>query len=245
MPITISDEHYTRILSYIGAPFLTLDDGFEMDANQVKEIIIKPVMEKFFTWFPIMENSEHAVSVGNFEFPYPDEYTFSVIDGRYTHYVNTLTPSSAWGGNPLATRFGLESGYSRYGIGGGRDYGESASRATRQATNDALLNLYKVFRFEPIDSERVVRGYSSMPGAVVFKWVKYSDNFNAIPFHKRPEVIQLAGAELLIWFAALRNQTNSEFPVQFNSEAMMERGKELREEVLDKWKNFAKGGAVR
>ena len=114
--INIDDLYINEILSIAGYPLLTLeDDDFEFSKEDIKTLVVIPVLRDYYRWFPIELQQEYSVGT-SFSLDFPTPEVFNVVDVRLN---NNITTGGGATGNPFvnATNFRqtYSTGYGRYG----------------------------------------------------------------------------------------------------------------------------------
>lgn len=240
LTITIPTEAFNRIMSVIGYPVLSLVDltgNSTITEDDLKTLLIWPAMQEYFRWFPVRNAVEYDIGT-SYDFAFPNDNTFGVIDGRFVQSTNTGQKT----GSPFVDGllFSNSHGQSHGMYGTVNDYGMTAARYTEEAQRQSQINHDKSFRIRINKVERRAQGYSNYTGRVVVTWAEYSDNWSSVLFERESEVIDLARANVLDYFGALRNQSNAGLPTELTGDDFISTAKELREEVLDTWRTFTK-----
>lgn len=240
MEIIISDSDYKEIISELGYPVVKEED-LEFSREDIQSLFIFPAMREFYIWFPIKETYSQS-STGNFSIPFPDQYTYGVLDSR----INT----TASGANHTASPFMNDLIFNSKTFSGGaygtrNDYGFKEARYLRRAEVRADADYSMSHKIDVREHERKVVGYSNVTGELIIIWAKWSDNFDHIPFRRKGEVIDLAKAYVLNGFAMLRKQMNSDVGSEFDVSKFEERSKDLEEKIINKWQSATKIAIIR
>lgn len=235
--IEIPEEIFTQILTCIGAPFV-IEKDLEITYDQIKEILLKPVLREYYRWFPIESYQTMAVS-SSFEIPFPDNFVFSAKDVRMS--TNTMNYGPV--GNALVDERFIQTTGGIYGRGmyGTRNtYGHDTARISRRVEMQSFIDRNKAFKWRVLENQRKIVGFSNTQGTLEITWASFADNWDYVAFSQQQDVIKLSQSAILEYFGRLRLQAMvPDAPVELNGEMMIERGKELKEEVYSKWKNFA------
>ena len=236
--LTIADDTFKQIMLVVGAPFIK-EEELEISYNDIKDLIILPALKEYCRWFPI--ESFYTIDVnGPIDLPFPDAKIFTAKDIRMT----TARMRTGATGNPLMDeRFIRGSSYYGKNMYGGRfDYGFSSAKISTKFENQSWIDQNRAFKVRAIDSQRVVTGFTNTLGTLEITWASYSNDWGeAVSFTMEGDAIKLAQAFVLDYFGRLRSQDNiPDLPAELNSDSMIERSKELMEEVMTKWKAYAK-----
>lgn len=243
--IQIPDPVFGQILSVVGYPFVTvapdsIDDtkgyDLELTSRQIKEIIIKPALQDYFRWFPIELTTTQSVS-SNFEIPFPNSDVFSVKDVRLNTNMFQYGPT----GNALVDERFISTNnmHSRGMYGTRNDYGFSTARIARRSETQAFIDTNKAFKWRVIENQRKLTGFSNVAGTIEITWAMKSDTWDYVAFSQQSDVVKLCQGKILEYFGRLRQQLIApDSPAELNGDTLIERSKELLEEVYDKWKNF-------
>lgn len=235
--IVIDKSYIQEILSIVGYPVLDTDnDDFELSEEQIKTLIIKPALREYFKFFPITQEAYYDV-YNTFAIDFADSLTFGAVDVRFnTQGMFFLNPT----GNPMVdARFWWGSNYNPYG-NATYDYDLRYAYMKERVTNQSMIDSTKAARFIVNQNSRRVEGYSNTPGKLNIIWAKYSNDFNAVPFARINEVLDLCKANLLERLVMMRGQLISGLPNSFNISLFETKAKELKGEVFETWKNFTK-----
>ena len=244
--IQIPDEIITQIMTVMGAPFVTIaPEGadvkkydLELDIAQIKEFIFKPAIREYYRWFPIQTYATQSVSA-QFEIPFPDPYVFSVKDLRLTTNLMNFGPT----GNAMVDERFIQSSGGLYGRGmyGTRnDYGNATARISRRVEMQSFIDKNKTFKWNVIENQRKVVGFSNVSGTVSITWASWSDSWDYVAFSQQNDVIKLCQGKVLEYFGNLRSMDSvPDAPVELSGQTLIEKGEKLITEVYDKWKNFA------
>jgi hypothetical protein len=240
MEIIISDSDYKEIISELGYPIVK-EEELEFSREDIQSLFIFPAMREFYIWFPI-KSTQSVSSTGSFTIPFPDEYTYGVLDSR----INTTASGANHTASPFMNELIYNSKVSDGGAYGTRnDYGFQEARYLRRAELRASADYSKSYKINVNEEARQVEGYSNVTGELVITWAKWSDNFNNIPFRRKGEVINLAKANVLKGFAMLRGQMSTDVGVEFDTAKFEDRARDLEEKIIEKWQGMTKVAIIR
>lgn len=236
----ISDKDYFEILVEVGYPVVK-EDELEYTREEIQDLFIFPAMREYFSWFPKIE-VQTAFIGSDFEFDFPDEKTYGVVDAR----INSSTSGTGRTESPFMNSLLYTQGsisHRKYGTP--YDYGTTEAQYLERAYRKAGMNKVRVERLDVDNANRKLTGFSTINGELSIQWAKYSDNFDDIPFKKKSEVIKLSKAYLLRGLAMLRGQFNSDTGMGFNSQEFISRAENLERSVLSKWRAVSKVAIIR
>jgi len=243
--IQIPDPIFGQMLTVLGYPFITIAPdsaenvkGFDLEltSKQIKDFIIEPALNEYYRWFPIELVTTQSVS-SNFEISFPNEDVFSVKDVR----INTNTFQNGPVGNTLVDERFISTNnmYSRGMYGTRNDYGYSTARIARRSETQAFIDTNKAFSWTPLENQRKLVGFSNVAGTIKITWAMKSNTWDYVAFSQQSDVVKLCQGKILEYFGRLRQQLIApDSPAELNGETLIERGKELLDEVYGKWKSF-------
>ena len=244
--IVITDEDFSNILTPIGYPIVALEDltDRKMTREDVESQLIFPAMREYFMFFPKTDTQEYAAS-GSFSVAFPDLETFTVLDARVVpRTVSSAGATTSPFMNEIFIRRADSFGYgAKYGTH--NDYDFFGVQQERRAETQGMLEAYRTTRVRVNKANRSVDGYCTITGRLNIIWGKYSLDFSDIPFNFNWDVIKLAQSNVLQFFGELRRQSAAQLPTDVSGDNFIEKAKELRDEVLLRWKSYTKSVILR
>lgn len=236
--LQISDQKFNSLISVLGVPFVKESD-LEINYEQIKDTLILRALREYYRWFPI-EDYEVLNINGEFEFNFPDEFVFYAKDIK----LNSSRMSTGRTGNPLIDERSIRSsnGYSRSMYGTRFDYGATTANISFRSESQSFVDMNKTFKVRVIENKRIIKGYTNTMGNMEVTWLSYSNDYSTVPFMDESTVDDLSKSYILEFFGDLRAQSAIEDVPEFNFEIMQEKAKELKDSVLEKWKN--RGSAI-
>lgn len=242
--VDIPDYELERILLEAGVPFIRFEE-LEWSKEQIKYLILRPVIEEFYKWFPIVRAQVYSVTT-EFSIPFPANangvkrvlgmHSLRTIFASYQNpflYAYELTQGAFFGGIP-STIFGSHR-YTRHHA--------FPTMLSERSMRQAILNEFQ--RIEWRAQERVLKGYYMGGNLLQVEWTYLSDRWEDIPLRRRDEVRKLACARALRAFGMLRSQANPEGAQVIDYQGFLTRADKLEEEVLTAWKEFTKASIIR
>lgn len=233
--IDINVSDYNRILSAVGFPTVAESD-LELTKADILQYVIEPCVRQYYSWFPIQNIQSYMISASEFQFPFPDENTFGVVDIRLNPYNTDYARSSS----PFLNAINYHQGDVRK-YGTRYDYGMTEANISKRAWDIAQASYLRATRYEVDQNNKVVRGYSNDIGELIITWAEMSDNFNNIPWNRKEEVINLCQSALLRYLVIIRDQITTDVGgTEFNTQVLSDRADSLEEKVMNKWKALSK-----
>lgn len=226
---------YNRILSVIGFPTVTEED-LDISKADILQYMVEPCVRQYYSWFPLQNVQSYMISASEFQFSFPNENTFGVVDIRLNPYNTDYGRSSS----PFLNAINYHQGEVRK-YGTRYDYGMTEANISKRAWDIAQASYLRATRYEVDQNNKIVRGYSNDIGELIITWAETSDDFKKIPWNRKEEVINLCQAALLRYMAMIRGQISIEGTgTEFDTGILIERADALEEKVMNKWKSLSK-----
>lgn len=248
--INIDDDELETILTAVGFPFITFADS-ELAKNEIIKYCIKPAMQRYFTFRPIIEEQAgiHIARGAQFSVPYP-------IDAYMCVPYYTVPGGSAGFGGTSGSPFAFHNeqvmmgGMSMGGMGGGR-FGRGVRYHGKQVpgfvgldnknamidqmlANQGFLNFFRREKYSrrKIDGKWYAEGFSSIGGNLNFKWLKTSRNWDDVKFEDLETIARpMARIEVLNNFAMIRSLIKQDIAGQLDPTVLQNRAEKLEEKV--------------
>jgi len=258
--ILIPDDELEAILVEVGVPFVLLEE-LEFPRNKICNDIIKPAMQDYFKFFPIVRRETRYNSIAQagqvFEIPLPTN-----AYGAVRVYVNqgTTNEAGAAAGNPMhffASEIawwggGSNNNWSPIRYGSGRSPGFSNlqgfnTMALDRAARQGILNYATraEFHIERRGDKKFLVGYANRTGTLEIHWALASNDWADVEYARQPELRKLCTARILRALGMLRGQVKSDIPGQINYDMFIQRAKELEDEVMSFWKEIPRIAVIR
>jgi hypothetical protein len=234
--VSIDSKYLMLIKRIIAAPMI---DVLLLEDDQIKDLIIFPVLQKYFAKFPLKEEQELSIN-GELKIPFPDEFTFGVLDCRVVD-IGLLPGSgtSFWDLVMFQNTTSMGSsmkGTGAYGVNGYNPSGLLYQRDIERQKFKSQQNLYTTIKSRVDYENKQLIVYSSITGALNITWAKYSNNFDSVMYERRDDVIKLCQAELLDHLVdAASILSDSGLEVNINIDALRTRSEDLKNKVEEKW----------
>ena len=237
--VSIDSKYLMLIKRIIAAPMI---DVLLLEDDQIKDLIIFPVLQKYFAKFPLKEEQELSIN-GELKIPFPNEYVFGVLDCRVVD-IGLLPGSgtSFWDlvlfSNTTSMGSSLK-GTGDYGVKGYNPSGLLYQRDVERQKFKSQQNLYTTIKSRVDYENKQLIVYSSITGALNITWAKYSNNFDSVMYERRDDVIKLCQAELLDHLVdAASILSDSGLEVNINTDALRTRSEDLKTKVEEKWNSI-------
>jgi len=259
-PSVIIPEHELHIiLRDAGIPFVKWEE-LEYDVRTMRYLIVRPAVEQFYKYFPIIEHETIPVQAqGRFEKELPKDPNFIHVRAVFGTNASQAAQGSGMG-NPFQYYRdqmigGLFMGGHAFGRPQGRpgragriarmafNHNDIVSNLHHQAVYNSMLNRYARIKYT-INGNKV-EGYHTGARYVTIEWGYMSDDWEDIPHDRKLEVRELAAAYALRTFGNLRLQTPDNSPGKVDYSRWIERAGELEEKILTHWHEFTKPIVVR
>lgn len=240
MPITIEDKHLNQIKKVLAFPDV---DNLLLDDNQIKDYCIAPALQKYFTKFPIKEMTSTPMGSGvELTIPFPDTYTFGVVDARITDIGMIGGSGGAFWDIVQFQAFQSNAIRGKTGAYGKRNYNPSAlQQATENKRHQykSYQNAYVTNKITMDYDNRQLLAYSSSSGRLNITWAKYSDDFSKVRYERQQDVIKLCQAELLQNLVDSSDiLVDSASEITINVDALKDKAEKLTESVMEKWNEW-------
>ncbi|MFA5385385.1 MAG: hypothetical protein WC364_12140 [Eubacteriales bacterium] len=250
-PILIEENELTKILKDVGVPFITLEE-LEFTREDILENIVKPAMQEYFKWYPIVTIERQNLFNNAINIPIPP-WAFTAkrvyVNPGYPVNSNIANPTlryfdevllaassrGAWA-NP-SINYKKKQGY----VGTG-DY---STFILEKAARQGAVNYGTRQRLNVNVHRGSIVGYCNKTGTIEIEWAQWSNDWNDILFNRRSEVRKLATAYALRAFGMLRSQQSSDSPGRLDYSKFLERADKLEEEVTALWQSAPKVALIR
>jgi hypothetical protein len=248
--IQIPEDEMEIILSEVSVPFIRLDE-LEYSWDILCNICIKPALQEYYKFFPIIEDYVYG-NLGN-------NSSFKILLPPFAYNAvayYTIGAGAAGGTSPLSPFAymaqeimggGVPAGGGTFGRGlsyrkpvpgfTGTTQGMRNAVMDQLAANQGYLNQYRREYVKRIKEKgkMYITGYSTIGGALNIKWLKWSPDWDLVDFEDLPQVRQLCTAFVLRNLGMLRGLIKSDIPGQIDFEKYLTRADKLDEDVHKLW----------
>lgn len=232
--LQIPTKDFNKIIKAIGYPAVKLED-IEFSKEEIIELIVEPIVENYYIWFPLRLKKSYNVGEGEYTFDFPNKDTFGVEDIRFRPGINSHGKTDSPFVNSMNYKINH---YNQYGTR--FDYGVEAASYLEESYDRTKVNNLRGVAFDIDKNARKVTVRTNDIGEVIITWSQLSYDFNNIPFDRKIEVIELCQAELLRSVAMIRNQIDDGSGVTLNTDDFISRADALEEKVRTHWKAISK-----
>ncbi len=244
--ILISDDELETILTVIGFPFVMFNEA-ELAKNEILKYCIKPAMQRYFTFRPIIEEVPGNMVARGVEFlvPFPkDAYAcipYYSTPGGGRGGVSTGSPFAFY--NEQVTMGGTGLGGGRFGKGikyhgkqvpGYVGLGWQNGMLDQLAVNQGYMNFFRREKYtrKKIDGKLYAYGFSTIGGNLNFKWLKESKDWDDIKYEDlEPIARPMARIEVLRNFGLLRSFVKTDIAGQLDPTILLNMAETLETKV--------------
>lgn len=247
--VIIPQDIREEVLFPLGYPFLEEDDFDELVAENTKGIdIIQRYVDKSIRRYNIVNpplfKNETEVS-RSFEIDYP-ENTYGISNARLITIKGSGTVGPGAITNVFSNLHTMSNAAMIGGGEGGRAFGTPYNfglDGTNYLLNKARMQGYrdntKALTLENDLAKKILKGTTNMSGRLKVTWLKTITMWEEIPDSHKEDVMSLASGFLLIWLGGLIEKGSiGDLPVDIDGQAMIDDGKDLKKEILDKWASY-------
>ena len=247
--INISDDELETILTVIGFPFANFDD-VEFSKEQIIKYMIRPAMQRYFTYRPIIKEEGYgSVGVGSeFLVEFPDNAYgcipyYCVPGGMGKAGVSPMSPFAFFGERNMAmgqvgtvsNRYGAGLRYRNKMVPGYVGIDSNINMLDGLLASQGMLNVFRREKYSKvkIDGKLYARGFTTIGGNLNIKWLCWSNNWDDIDMDDlEPIARPMARSEVLKDFGMLRSLVKTDLAGQLDPSAL----KELRNEIEENLK---------
>jgi hypothetical protein len=258
--IIIKDEDLELLLVEVGFPFLSFND-VEYSKAEITRVCVKPAMQRFYTFFPIIqEEAGGNYGRGNeFLVPFPENayacVPYYTVPGGTSASQASNNPFSFYNELQLTGAFGA-SGGGAYGRGihynGKRTPGFVGmdwknTQLDRLAVSQAMLNYFRreKYRRVKIDDKLYAKGFTTIGGNLNFKWLCWSPDFDNVPFELlEPVARPMCKIAILRAFGVLRSLVKTDIAGQLDATVLTNAAKELEDAIKPILNSIATSGVM-
>jgi hypothetical protein len=246
--INIDDDELNTILTAIGFPFVVFDD-IELAKNEIVKYCIKPAMQRYFSYRPIvLEEPGWLVAKGSeFLVPFPKD--------AYACIPYYTVPGGASGSSSGQSPFAFYNEQMLYGGLGGMGYGGKFGRGvhyhgkqvpgyvgldwrntmlTAMQANQGFLNFFRREKYsrKKIDGKLYAFGFSTIGGNLNFKWLCASNNWDDVKFEDLENLARpMCRVEVLNNIGMIRQLVKQDIAGQLDATVLTTRADKLDEQI--------------
>jgi hypothetical protein len=246
--VQIADDELNTILTTIGFPFVNFTD-IELAKNEIIKYCVKPALQRYYTFRPIVEEQAGwQVAKGNeFMVPFPKD--------AYACVPYYTVPGGASGGSNGQSPFAFYNEQMLYGGLGGMGYGGRFGRGVHyhgkqvpgfvgldwrngmlntMAANQGFLNFFRREKYsrKKIDGKLYAYGFSTIGGNLNFKWLKASNDWDDVKFEDLEILARpMARVEVLYNIGMLRSLVKQDIAGKLDESVLMTRADKIDEQI--------------
>jgi len=235
--IIISDNSLKLIKLGFGYPVIDSEASYLFTDDQIKELIIAPALEEFFTFFPIRVTETKRTAPGtSVTVSFPENF-IGLTHYSFVPYASSSSLSVTPTGNPFYTQSLVSSfgaGYGKFGTP--FNFGYDLNRYQRKAYYDSLDNANRVWFAEPDYENEELKLYASTAGTFNIVWGLYNNDFDsACPLRKRQELISFTRAKYKRQIGDIIGLGNSGLPTEMDFQKLIDDADAEIERLRLKW----------
>jgi hypothetical protein len=243
--ITIEDDELEICLADIGFPFLNFTD-VELTKNQITKFCVKPALQRYYNFRPIVIESPGGMYAQGNEFliPFPEGayacipyYTTpggagaaASAGGPFSFYnEQIMTGSMGMGG-----RFGKGVRYHGKQVPGFVGLGQRNAQLDALAVNQGFLNFFRREKYSRkwIDGKLYAYGFSTVGGNLNFKWLCASYDWRDIRFEDLETIARpMVRSNVLNNFGMLRQLVKTDIAGQLDATVLTSQRDKLEENL--------------
>ena len=247
--INIDDDELNTILTSIGFPFVTFAET-EFAKNEIIKYCIRPAMQRYFTFRPIIEEQPGwgIAKGGEFMVPFPQDayacvpyYTVPGGAGAGTGasgspfaFYNEQMMMGGVGGLGMGSRFGRGIRYPGKQVPGFVGIDWRNTLPLQMAANQGFLNFFRREKYsrKKIDGKWYAYGFSTIGGNLNFKWLKESRNWDDIRYEDLETIARpMARIEVLTNFGLLRSLVKTDIAGQLDATVLTNMAEKLEQRI--------------
>jgi len=241
--VTIEDEELEQCLVDIGFPFVMFSE-LELAKNQICKYCVKPALQRYYNFRPIIIEDAGRVTSRGAEFlvPFPkDAYAcvpyYTVPGGAATQaasanpfsFYNEMLMTGQMGGGG---RFGRGIKYHGKQVPGYVGMENRNVQIDNLLVNQGFLNFYRREKYSRkwIDGKLYAYGFSTIGGNLNFKWLKASYDWRDIRFEDLETIARpMVKSAVLNNFGMLRSLVKQDIAGQLDPSVLLTRRDKLEE----------------
>ena len=240
MVVTIDDSWLEQVTKHLGFPNV---DNLHLDDDQVKNFCVFEALWKYFNKFPLLVRDQVALDqTVVLDWPDLSAEGKEVFGVKYVSAVDKFGQSSSssfWDIVRFRSLYGQTrnysgSGYYRtpYNFNGLRQSFWARRQALDTYTNEGTFKYFVNY------DEKKLELHGSIAAKAMVVWAVRSCNFNDVKDTQKFRVVELAASVLLENLGKLSGiAEDSALDVAINADELKKDAEDLRNRVMDAWKN--------
>lgn len=238
--IQVSEKTLNEIKTALGYPVIDAELEDILSEQHIKEYVLGPSLETFFTYFPIRFQISIPVTGANAvqEYDAPINtlglFKYQFVPQSSTIGGSNMMQQGMFYGNPFYSSSQVISRGS-YGLGGnfGTPFGYEKELFTYQNRfyNKSIESSNKVVFIQYNDNTRKLEYKANIPGVFSVELATYSSIVEDIPLRYRQKFLQYAKGKLLTNFANIMKLSESDLPSNIDADYLEDKGNTWIEEA--------------
>lgn len=256
--INISNLELDTILTVIGLPLVCFDD-LEYSKSQIISLMVRPALQRYYTYRPIIKEDGYGIVAQNQEFsvPFPENAHGCIpiicTQAGSAAQIDSMNPFTAYAQRTVAagvggSRFNRPITYRGKAVPGYTGGDSVVSNLLNDlSARQGMVNYFKRQHYhkEKINGVLYATGFTTVGGNLQFKWLCNSKDWDDIPFEDlevwaRPMV----RSEVLKNFTVIRSLVKTDIAGQLDPSVFKELRNEIETELLPKCKAVGTVGAL-
>jgi hypothetical protein len=245
--VNITDEELEIILTPIGFPFVTFDD-VEYTKDQICKYMIKPALQRYFSYRPILQREPGLVTTqgGKFSVEFPKN-AYACIP--YYTVPGGSSMGAGSGGSPFSFynemrmtgmvgsggRFGKGVHYFGKQVPGFVNMEWRNTMIDQMIANQGFLNFFRREKYDRVRDENGkywATGFSTIGGNLNFIWLKASLNWDDVKWEDVENIARpMARIQILRNFGMLRGQIKQDVPGKLDEQLFLQRADAIEQKL--------------
>ena len=204
--------------------------------SEIKSYCIYPALRDYFTKFPILTTTEHALSSSAaVSIAFPDADTYAVIDTRVVGKEMISGSGTSFWDMAYYNTMGLS--HLRGGSYGIPKYNPNFRKQAVYLQKMAISSLSNEATFDARIDEvaRTVTVYYNGSGKLNITWAKSSENFESVRFVYKNDVVKLAQGYLKKHISEIAGLLHTNIEITMDVETLRTDADRMMTEVYEKW----------
>ncbi len=253
--VKIDDEELKIILGECGVPFLRIEE-LEYTRAAIVNYMIKPVLQEYFKWFPIVKEVDLGAYGSNQEFKIELPETCYRVTKLFYNRGSSLGNSFGAGAMAYYKSEGAFGAGGFNGQGAGLSYRKNTAgfvgienknaAILERAANQGYVNLGTREKFSYVreNGKLYITGWSTIGGRLEAHFACWSNDWNDILFDRLNEARDLATAKVLQNLGMLRGLIKTDIGGAIDFSLYTNRAEKLQSTVMDFWKKSTTNLAI-
>lgn len=223
--LEVEDDFINNVKKGIGYPVITEEFDSIYNNENIKDLVISPCLETFYNFFPKMDEIILSVSGGTeVEIDAPERMIgiiqYAFVDGVGGSNINLNS------GNPFYTSSQTSLMYRGNSFGTPFSYGKNLYTYQNKFYAQSQMAMNKVYyaKFDHIN--RKIKLKSTISGSFTLRIGCYDPVVANIPWNLQRHFSTYCNGTLMVEFGNILSLSNADLPLEFNTEDIIERGRD-------------------